>query len=79
MTAAGCNILGLVLNLAGVLLLFRFGMPYRVPQINEGSLFADPPTENDKKLNRRHTFWGWFGVVLIVCGTAAQVVASLQG
>lgn len=47
MTATIFNVVGLVATLAGVLLLFRFGMPYRVPQINEGSLFADKPTEQD--------------------------------
>jgi len=77
MTATIFNVAGLIATLVGVLLLFRFGMPYRLPQINEGSLFADKPTEQDRRLNRRYRFWGWVGLVLIVLGTLAQITAAL--
>jgi hypothetical protein len=67
------NTSGLILSFVGVILLFRYGMPYRVPQINEGSLWADGPTEKDKTLNRRHLRLGFLGLVLIAGGTALQV------
>lgn len=77
--AAYWNIAGLALNLAGVILLFRFGMPYRVPQINEGSLFADEPTSRDRETNQRYKIWGKIGLAAIVIGTASQAVATLIG
>jgi hypothetical protein len=78
-TSACWNVSGLVLSLIGVVLLFRFGMPYRVSQLNEGSTFSDPPTQKDLMLNRRHRLWGWVGLVLVFAGTAAQIVATLRG
>jgi len=77
MIAMILNMSGLAATLVGVLLLFRFGMPYRVPQINEGSLWADKPTAQDLRLNRRYRLWGWVGLVLIILGTFAQIVAVL--
>jgi hypothetical protein len=74
--AAWMNAAGLVLNLAGVFLLFRYGMPYRVSQLNEGSTFADPPTARDIALNAKHKRLGGIGLVLIVSGTAFQLVAT---
>jgi len=71
------NTAGLVLNLAGVLLLFRYGMPFRVAQINEGSLWADKPTERDRSLNRRYTFLGVLGLCLLGASTGLQVAAAL--
>lgn len=77
MMATIFNVAGLIATLVGVFLLFRFGMPCRVPQINEGSLWADKPTERDQRLNRRYRFWGWIGLALIVFGTIAQVAGAL--
>jgi hypothetical protein len=74
--ATGLNVFGLVASLVGVLLLFRYGMPYRVSQINEGSLFADGPSEKDKRLNRRYAVLGKIGLAAIVIGTVSQAVAQ---
>ena len=72
------NAAGLVLNLVGVILLFRYGMPYRASQINEGSLWADGPTANDKAANKLHSRMGWIGLALIVAGTGSQLWATLR-
>jgi hypothetical protein len=44
MTAAAWSIAGLVMSLAGVLLLFRYGMPYRIPT-GGGWVRGTMPTE----------------------------------
>ena len=75
---ASLTIVGLVMNLIGVILLFRYGMPYRVSQLNEGSTFDDPPTPRDTQLNRRHKRFGWTGLIAIIIGTFLQVAANLS-
>ena len=67
---------GLLLNLLGVFLLFRFGMPYRVFQINQGALFKTDPSPKEIVMNRRYKFWGWVGLISIFLGTFAQVFAA---
>jgi len=70
------NTSGLILSFVGVVLLFRYGIPYRVSQLNEGSIFSDPPTARDIALNRKHKRLGWTGLVLIAMGTIFQIVAT---
>ena len=75
MTPAAWSIAGLVTSLVGVLSLFRYGMPYRVPT-GGGSARVTMPTEDGKKAERRYRLLGWLGLVLIILGTAAQVVGA---
>jgi hypothetical protein len=72
------SIAGLVANLAGVLLLFRYGMPYRVPT-GGGSVRRTMPTEHGKGIERLYGGLGWLGLILIVLGTASQVVGAWLG
>ena len=65
---------GLVLSLLGVLLLFRYGMPYRVRTRGQPirvSISSDPRAAT---LERRHEMLGWLGLFLIVLGTICQIV-----
>jgi drug/metabolite transporter (DMT)-like permease len=67
---------GLVLGLIGVLLLFRYGMPYRVrtggPPIR--AISSDPRAAT---LERRYKMLGWLGLFLIVVGTMCQIVGTV--
>jgi hypothetical protein len=74
------NIAGLIANLIGVFLLFRYGMPYRV---RTGGNVA---TWTVAKVNPAivsaewwYTFAGWLGLALIVIGTALQGWATVLG
>jgi hypothetical protein len=59
MCAAAANVSGLVANLAGVLLLFRYGMPFRVRSEGLMQLIADgPPDQREIKEDRRHAILG---------------------
>jgi hypothetical protein len=70
------NIGGLVANLAGVLLLFRYGMPFRVRSEGLTYFIANgPPDQREIKEDRRHTILGMLGLILIILGTAAQIAA----
>ena len=70
------NIGGLAANLVGVILLFRYGMPYRVRTEGETYLVLNGPlNQKEIKADRRYDRWGKLGLVLIVLGTIAQIGA----
>jgi len=78
MLTASLTVTGLVMNLAGVILLFRYGMPYRVR--SEGLSYYVTETADKDKLaaERRYDLLGKLGLVLIVLGTLAQITATLE-
>lgn len=73
-SASELNITGLVMNLLGVILLFLFGMPFRV---RTGSRQLEQANPEPVSAERWHTFLGWLGFALFVLGTFAQIDASL--
>ncbi len=77
--AAAWNITGLILVLVGVLILFRYGMPYRARRGGARFLVLAQKDEADLKQERRYDVLGWVGLVLVVVGTGAQIIASLSG
>jgi hypothetical protein len=75
---AALNIVGLILALAGVLVLFRFGMPYRTRTGGWPQWVDDnPPDQNQIGLERRYDRYGWVGLFCIVAGTLCQIIANL--
>jgi hypothetical protein len=70
------TISGLVLNLMGVFLLFRYGMPYRVEVKGYSLLLEQDPTDEDVRLNRKYGQLGRLGLLFIVLGTVLQAVAT---
>ena len=69
------SIAGLVLSLIGVLLLFRYGMPFRV-HTGRVTISSDPRAA---ALDRRYAMLGWFGVFLVVLGTICQIIGAFLG
>jgi hypothetical protein len=74
MHASELNILGLLMNLVGIILLFVFGMPFRV---RTGGRQLEQAYPEPVSAERWHTFLGWLGFALFVLGTFAQVDANL--
>jgi hypothetical protein len=80
MSAASLKVVGLLMNLLGVVLLFRYGMPLRVR--TDGSQVRWLTGVKNQKIvraERVHNVLGWIGLTLIVLGTASQVWATLKG
>ena len=65
---------GLVISLIGVLLLFRYGMPYRVRSAGESYELREGIDEEALKQGRTYNVLGWLGLFLIVLGTICQIV-----
>jgi hypothetical protein len=72
------NIGGLVANLVGVILLFVFGMPFRVRTRGASYELREEVDHLAVTAERRYDVLGYFGLALIIVGTAAQIVAVLR-
>jgi len=73
------NVLGLLLNLAGVVLLFLFGMPFSIA--TSGTAVTWTMSNIDlqvKKLDDLFSVLGWIGLLAIALGTLLQVWATVE-
>ena len=68
---------GLVISLTGVLLLFRYGMPYRVRSAGESYELREGIDEEALKQGRTYNVLGRLGLFLIVLGTICQIVGAV--
>ena len=71
------TITGLLINLAGVILLFLFGMPFHVPTRGRIPLVLEQEDEAGLRVEKRNVVLGWIGLGAIVVGTFLQVWAAL--
>lgn len=74
---AWVNVAGLVINLLGVMLLFRYGMPFRVTASQGEFITTQHARAEEVRLDRRYRILGNLGLAAIVLGTALQACASL--
>lgn len=77
MSAAAWNIAGLILVLVGVLLLFRYGMPYRVRTGGDQFIILEQKDQSDIETEKLYGALGWIGLALVILGTACQVAANV--
>ena len=71
-------LVGLALSLVGVLILFRWGMPFRVPSAGAINLIAEQSDPKAIALDRIYTICGYVGLSLLILGTVLQMVAVLM-
>lgn len=69
------NIFGLMLSLAGILILFRYGMPYRLPFPSEPILGRPKPGDHEELA--RYKRLGWIGLTCTVFGTLLQGIVAV--
>ena len=77
MNAQYWNILGVLSLFVGVVILFFFGMPYRVRRGGAGYILREETDEADLKKERLYDALGWVGLFFMTACTAAQIYASL--
>jgi hypothetical protein len=77
-TSEVLKIFGLLLNLAGIVLLFLFELPFRVATANKTVPWTTSSIDLQvKKLDDIHTVLGWIGLLTLVLGTLLQILATL--
>jgi len=79
MTIAAWNISGIVLGLAGVLMLFRYGMPFRVSTEGYDNVVAGEADPDELAKDARYRALGYLGLALIVAGAACQIIGAYMG
>ena len=72
------NLIGLALTLVGVLILFRWGMPFHVPTGGAVALITEGGDRREIALERIYTVIGYVGLVALIAGTVLQMVATLM-
>lgn len=73
------NVFGLLLNLAGVVLLFLFGMPFRIAISGKALTWTTSNIDLEvKKLDDLFSVLGWIGLLAIPLGTLLQVWATVE-
>jgi hypothetical protein len=77
-TSKVLKIFGLLLNLAGIVLLFLFEMPFRVATGSKTVPWTTSSFEVQvKKLDDIYAVLGWIGLLALVLGTLLQILATL--
>jgi len=66
---------GLLMGLVGVLILFRYGMPFHVPTHGHNYIYDSYTNNPDITLEHRYTRWGYVGLGCLVVGTILQMLA----
>jgi hypothetical protein len=70
------SIIGLVTNLVGVVLLFRFGIPYYVRTDGSISLILESKDADQARREKIADRIGWAGLGLVVLGTICQILGA---
>lgn len=70
------NSLGLILDIIGVVVLFKFGLPSNITK--EGTVFlaVQKSDEKEKKKYKKYEFWSRFGLLLLIIGFVMQIVSN---
>jgi hypothetical protein len=76
MTPFAWNTTGLVLCLLGVVLLFRYGMPYRISTSGGGDFIVTEGSSEPPWIDTIYRTLGWIGLIAIVAGTACQIAGA---
>jgi hypothetical protein len=64
------NSFGLILDIGGFILIWKYGLPNRIPSATQ---WMD--TE-DQELRKKYLKWSWRGFVLILIGFGLQILSN---
>jgi hypothetical protein len=68
---------GLILNIIGALLLWRFGLPEPISRTGEIYLITGQTNESEIRKGRKYDRYSHAGVILLIAGFFCQLVAGL--
>lgn len=70
------NTIALVFNLAGVAILFRYGMPFHVPTAGAIPIITEQRDTAAVTLEGEYTLLGYVGLALLILGTILQLAVT---
>jgi uncharacterized protein YjeT (DUF2065 family) len=70
------NILGLIANAIGVVILFRFAMPYRISSAEGEPIVTGNVSASEGRLDSIYRRLGYLGLALVAIGTLLQIGAN---
>lgn len=76
MTNVDINTLGLIFDIIGVIILFKFGLPSDVNKYGEVSLLLEDNDTDEIKKWRRYDCWSKIGLISILFGFILQIVSN---
>jgi hypothetical protein len=68
--------LGLVLDIVGAVMLFKFGLPPDFDPLGRSFLITSTTHDDERAKGDRYRFWGRFGLVLMILGFAGQLAGT---
>jgi hypothetical protein len=71
------NIIGLVFDLIGVIMLFRFGLPPDITRSGSVYLIAEQEDPIEKDKAKKFERLSWIALIAIIIGFSLQIVANL--
>jgi hypothetical protein len=75
---APLNIIGMIMSLAGIILLFFFGAPFIARTGGYDLLAASGPDPHTVQMERLYDGIGVFALLLAVAGTLCQIIAEYR-
>ena len=75
-TQHAINSVGLCLDIAGAILVWKFGLPESISRTGAAFLQADPVDVAEKRRAERYDLWASFGIGLLVAGFVSQLVSN---
>jgi hypothetical protein len=75
MTPFGWNATGIVVGTIGVILLFRFGMPFRL-STSEGDHIVTESSSDPAWMEPTYKAFGYIGLLGIIFGAGCQLISS---
>lgn len=72
------NVIGLILDIIGVILLWKFGLPENIDRSGTIVLAAEGCDESEKKKASMYDRISQFALLLLIVGFALQIVGNFQ-
>lgn len=72
----GLNSLGLVLDILGVVLLFKFGLPASISRTGTSFLALEGEDKAERAKAQRYDFWARVGLALLIVGFLLQLISN---
>lgn len=70
------NSIGLILDIIGVVILFKYGLPSEVSKDGQVFIAASPHNEEERRKYRKFQLWSKFGLGLLVVGFGLQIISN---